>query len=389
MILFKDAQKILDDTPVKTETEIVGLDEVLGRILAQDVISTINMPPFNKSAMDGYALISGDKSERFEIIETIPAGKVPLKKVHEGECAKVMTGGIVPEGADRVIKRELTVEKDGFMTMTGEEPNKNVCTAGEDIQKGDKVLDKGIRIRPQEAGVLASMGLARVKVYQKPRVGVLSTGSEIISPGKSINPSQIYDSNSYSMSAQVLKSGAELSGHKMVRDKPDKIRKAVSDFLSPCDVLLISGGVSMGDYDYVPSVLKKLGFTLHFEKVAIKPGKPTVFASKGYQYVFGVPGNPVSSFVVFELFIRPFLLRMMGHRYEPALISGVLEKDIQRKKTYRDSYIPVEHKKGSIKRLPYHGSAHIHALTRANALLCIPRGEKEFKTGKKVHVRPI
>ncbi|MBD3413545.1 MAG: hypothetical protein GF421_03820 [Candidatus Aminicenantes bacterium] len=389
MILFKDAQKILDDTPVKTETEMVGLDKVLGRILAQDVISTINMPPFNKSAMDGYALISGDKSERFEIIETIPAGKVPQKKVRKGECAKVMTGGIVPEGADRVIKTELTVEKGGFMTMTGEETNKNVCTAGEDIQKGDRVLDKGIRIRPQEAGVLASVGLARVKVYQKPRVGVLSTGTEIVSPGKNINPSQIYDSNSYSLSAQVLRSGAELSGYKMVRDKPDKIRKAVSDFLSQCDVLIISGGVSMGDYDYVPSVLKKLGFKLHFEKVAIKPGKPTVFASKGYQYVFGVPGNPVSSFVVFELFVRPFFLRMMGHKYEPLWISGLLEKGIQRRKTHRDSYIPVEHKKGSIKTLPYHGSAHIHALTKANALLCIPRGEKEFKTGKKVHVRPI
>jgi molybdopterin molybdotransferase len=389
MILFEDAQNILNETSIKPDKESVSLDKAWGRILAQDVVSTINMPPFNKSAMDGYALISGDVSERFEIIETIPAGKVPQKKVHKGECSKVMTGGIVPEGADRVIKKELTVEKDGFMSMTGEETNKNVCIAGEDIQKGDHVLDKGIRIRPQEVGVLASMGLDHVSVYKKPSVGVLSTGSEIVSPGKSINPSQIYDSNSYSLSAQILKSGAELWGHKMVRDKPDKIRKAVSDFLSQCDVLLISGGVSMGDYDYVPSVLKKLGFALHFEKVAIKPGKPTVFASKGYQYVFGVPGNPVSTFVVFELFVKPFLLRMMGHRYESLLISGVLEKSIRRRKIHRDSYIPVEYKKGSIRRLPYHGSAHIHALTQANALLCIPKGVKEFKTGKKVHVRPI
>jgi len=147
--------------------------------------------------------------------------------------------------------------------------------------------------------------------------------------------------------------------------------------------------VSMGDFDYVPYVLKKLGFTLHFEKVAIKPGKPTVFGTKGSQTVFGVPGNPVSTFVVFELFIRPFLLRLMGYAYEPLHISGVLKESIQRTKTGRAFFIPVEYREGFIKKLPYHGSAHMHALTLANALLCIPKGVKELRQGKKVHVRQI
>ncbi len=389
MILLEEAEKTLNEIPVKLETEFVSLKEALGRVLVRDIVSEISMPPFNKSAMDGYAVNSNDPSEKFKVIETIPAGMVPKKKIGFGECAKVMTGGIVPEGADKVIKRELTVEKDEYMRITGEEKNKNVCLAGEDIKKGDKVLEKGVWIRPQEMGVIASMGLDHIEVYQKPRVGVISTGSEIVAPGESINQSQIYDSNSYSLSAQVIESGAHLFKHRIVLDNPVQIKKAVAEFLEVCDGLLISGGVSRGDFDYVPSVLKELGFVLCFEKVAIKPGKPTVFAAKEYQYVFGVPGNPVSTFVVFELFIKPFLLRMMGHVYEPFMVSGVLEESVQRRKAQRTSFIPVEYREGRIRSLPYHGSAHIHALTRANALMCIPRGVKEIKAGTRVHVRQI
>jgi molybdopterin molybdotransferase len=389
MILLEEAQKIVNEVPVRTETETVPLDKAGERILAQDIISSINMPPFNKSAMDGYGVISDDLSEKFKVIETIPAGKFPQKKVHRGECAKVMTGGIVPAAADRVIMREMTEEKDGYMFVKGREKNKNICTAGEDIKKGDKVLARGTRIRPQEVGVIASMGLNKVTVYKKPRVGLVSTGSEIVPPGKKINQSQIYDSNSYSLSAQVIRAGVRLIDRRMVLDDPDKIESTIRDFMERCDVLLVSGGVSMGDFDYVPHVLKKLGFILHFEKVAIKPGKPTVFGTKGNQAVFGVPGNPVSTFVVFELFIRPFLLRLMGHTYEPLLISGVLKESIQRRKTGRAFFIPVGYREGAVTKLPYHGSAHMHALTRANALLCIPRGVKELKQGKKVNVRQI
>jgi molybdopterin molybdotransferase len=389
MILLEEAQKILNEVPVRTETETVPLDKAGERILAQDIISPINIPPFNKSAMDGYAVISDDPSEKFKVIETVPAGKSPQKRVHRGECAKIMTGGIVPDVADRVVMKEMTEEKDGYIFVTGRETNKNICAAGEDIKKGDRVLDRGIRIRPQEVGVLASMGLDKVTVYKKPRVGVISTGSEIVPPGEKIKQSQIYDSNSYSLSAQIKRAGVRLVDRQMVLDDPDKIKKAVRDFMERCDVLLVSGGVSMGDFDYVPHVFKKLGFALHFEKVAIKPGKPTVFGTKGNQYVFGVPGNPVSTFVVFELFINPFLMRLMGHRYEPLFLSGVLKESIRRRKTSRAFFIPVDYREGAVKRLPYHGSAHMHALTSANALLCIPKGVRELRQGKKVHVRQI
>jgi len=389
MIILEEAQKIVNEVPVRTETETVPLDKAGERILAQDIISLIDMPPFNKSAMDGYAVISDDPSERFRVIETIPAGRFPKKKVHRGECAKVMTGGIVPDTADRVIMKEMTEEKDGYMHVAEREINKNICAAGEDIKKGDRVLAKGTKIRPQEVGVIASMGLNKVTVYKKPRVGLISTGSELVSPGERINQSQIYDSNSYSLSAQIKRAGVRLIDRQMVLDDPDKIKRAVRDFMERCDVLLVSGGVSMGDFDYVPSILKKFGFTLHFEKVAVKPGKPTVFGTKGNQSVFGVPGNPVSTFVVFELFIKSFLLRLMGHVYEPLLISGVLKESIQRRKTGRAFFIPVEYREGAVKKLPYHGSAHMHALTRANALLCIPRGVKELRKGRKVYVRQI
>lgn len=389
MILIEQAERILNEISVSPEIEEIHLEGALGRILAQDIVSGIDMPPFNKSGMDGYAVISEDASEKYKVVEIIPAGKVPRRKIHPGECAKIMTGGIVPEAADRVIKRELAVEENGYMRITGREENKNVCIAGEDIQKGETVLETGRKIRPQEVGVIASMGLNKLKVYAKPKVGIISTGSEIVSPGKEIKPSQIYDSNSYSLYAQVVQAGAELSEKRTVGDEPGRIEETIRKLSDSCDVLLISGGVSAGDFDYVPDILKELGFTLHFEKVAVKPGKPTVFGTKNDRYVFGVPGNPVSTFVVFELFIKPFLFRMMGHTYEPFMISAMLEESIQRKRTERASYIPVGYKKGVVQAMAYHGSAHIHALTHANALLCIPKGRKGYPEGSKVYVRRI
>ncbi len=389
MISMEEAIKILNQVPVKPQTEKIDLDHVLGRILAQDIISGIDMPPFNKSAMDGYAVISSDSSENFKIVETIPAGEVPQRQIRHGECAKVMTGGIVPEPADKVIRRELTTEKNGYMKVTGAETNANVCIAGEDIKKGDNVLEKGKRINPQETGIIASMGMNEVDVYTRPKAGILSTGSEIVSPGKKIEAGQIYDSNSYSLSSQVKQMGAEICLRKMVTDNPNQIEKSIKNFLNLCDILLISGGVSAGDFDYVPAILKKLGFKLHFEQVAIKPGKPIVFGTRDEKFVFGVPGNPVSTFVVFEVFIKSFIYRMMGHVFEPFMISSVLHETIHRKKTGRSSFIPVEYKGGGIRRLDYHGSAHIHALTRADALLCMPKGVKELPEGSQVYVRRI
>jgi molybdopterin molybdotransferase len=389
MILVEEAIQILDQTPVEPKTEEVDLSKALFRILAQDVVSKIDMPPFNKSAMDGYAIRSNDPSPQLQIVDTIPAGTVPKRRIQEGQCAKIMTGGMVPEGADRVIKKELTIEKNGFMEITGEEKNQNICFQAEDIKIGDVVLRKGTLIRPAEVGILASMGLARLAVYKKPQVGIMTTGSELVKPGHPIKAGQIYDSNLYSLAAQVTQTGASLSMSGIVVDTRDKIYEAIEELLNTCDLVLISGGVSAGDFDYVPIILKKLGVRLFFEKVAIKPGKPTVYGTWNKKIVFGIPGNPVSTFVVFEIFIKPLLHRMMGFDFHPIELQGILSETYSRRKTTRSVYIPVHYRKGAVEQLNYHGSAHIRALGQANGLINIPRGIKEIPSGSTVNVRLI
>jgi molybdopterin molybdotransferase len=389
MITIENAQEILSSIPVKPAEEEGSIHQALNRILAQDVESVIDMPPFDKSAMDGYAVNSEDSSKRFRIMEIISAGIIPAKKIKKGQCVKIMTGGAVPQGANRVVKREVTVEEDGYMRIVDEDPNRNICLQGEDVKAGDMVLKKGIRIRAPEIGVLSSMGLSVLKVYRRPVVSILSTGSELVEPGNPLAMGQIYNSNSYSLSAQVSKMGAVAHPAGIVPDSITDIKATLKNVLKSSDLVMLSGGVSMGDFDYVPGILNDLDFTLHFEKVAIKPGKPTVFATRKQDVVFGIPGNPVSTFVVFEIFIKPFLYRMMGHEYQPESVQAELKTDIRRKKTARASFIPVRYAKGQAEPLSYHGSAHFHALSKANGLICIPRGVTEILGGSKIDVRPI
>lgn len=389
MILFEEAFQFLAEIPVNPDIEEVQLEQSLNRILAQDVLSAINMPPFNKSAMDGYALNTADLSGQFRIVETIPAGVVPTQRIRKGECAKIMTGGMVPEGADRVIKKELTIEENGFMKIVEEEKNRNICDQGEDVKIGDAVLRKNVPIRPAEIGVLASMGMAKVRVYKQPKVSIIATGSELVEPGQALETGKIYNSNSYSLAAQVNQMGATLQAKCVVADKMEDISRSIEHYLGISDLLLLSGGVSVGEFDYVPGVLKDLGVDLHFEKVAIKPGKPTVFGTRGEKMIFGVPGNPVSTFVIFEIFIKPLLNRMAGLDYITDEVPGKLKETFHRRKTERSEFVPVRMKNGVIELLIYHGSAHIHALSRANGLINIPIGISEIPAGSTVNVRPI
>lgn len=389
MISVEEAHKIINKTLTYPKTETVLIKKALGRVLAQDIVSEITMPPFDKSAMDGFAISSKDKSERFSIVEVIPAGRIPQKTIKPGECAKIMTGAMLPEGADRVVKREVTEEQDGLMTIIDEDRAFNVCLKGEDIQAGDKILRAGDKIRPAEVGIIASLGMDTIEVYKKPLVGILTTGSEIVEPGSSLSTGQIFNSNSYSLSAQISGMGGEVKYGGIVSDDRKLIARRIEDFLSTTDMVLISGGVSMGDYDYVPQILEKLGVTLHFEKVAIKPGKPTVFGTCQKKIVFGLPGNPVSTFIIFEIFVKPLLYRLLGHTFEPFYLKGIMQQDIRRKKSIRLAYVPVRYRNGKISTISYHGSAHFNALSQANALLEIPAGIKEILKGSEVDVRQV
>jgi len=387
MITVEEAQGILRAAAVRTRTEPVRLERALGRVLARDAVSKIFMPPFDKSAMDGYALNSKDASSRFRVIEMIPAGVVPARIVRKGECSKIMTGGMLPRGADVVVRKEWTVEEDGRMRIARPDDGPNVCLKGEDVRPGDAVLKRGARIRPQEIGILASLGIGTVATYVPPSVAVIATGSEIVEPGRPLRPGRIYDSNSYSLAAQAVTCGALVKIRRRVADRPALIRKTIADALDRCEMVLISGGVSVGDLDFVPGILRELGIGLKFEQIAVQPGKPTVFGTRRGKIVFGVPGNPVSTFVIFEVFIKPVLMRMMGLEEAPIFVRAALEKDLVRKKTERAAFVPVRVRDDAVIQLDYHGSAHIQALSRADGLLYIPEGHSGYGAGSRVDVR--
>ena len=389
MITVEEARAILRAAAVRTHTEPVRLERTLGRVLARDAVSRIFMPPFDKSAMDGYALSADDPAGRFRVGEMIPAGAVPARPLRKGECAKIMTGGMLPRGADAVVRKEWTAEEDGWMRIVKPDDASNVCRKGEDVRPGDVVLKRGARIRPQEIGILASLGLDTITAYVPPSVAVIATGSEIVEPGRPLGKGCIYDSNSYSLAAQVAETGAAVKIRRRAADRPALIRKAIADALDRCDLVLVSGGVSAGDLDFVPGILRELGVTLHFEQIAVQPGKPTVFGTRRGKIIFGVPGNPVSTFVIFEVFIKPVLLRMMGLEEEPRFVRAAMEKDLVRRRTERAAFVPVRVRGDAMIQLDYHGSAHIHALGRADGLLYIPRGRAGYAAGSRVDVRLI
>ena len=390
MVPLEEAGKVIKGFGKPSAIEDVLPIEALGRVLGEDIYSPIEMPPFNKSAMDGYAVISGDNPEEFEVIETIPAGKFPEKEIRPGQCSRIMTGAPLPPGSDRVIKIEVTEEKNGFMKLTGEDTGFNVCIRGEDIKKGDKVLKRGTIIRAPEIGAIASLGYNNVKVYKKVNAGIITTGSEIVEPGEKLPPGSIYNSNGYSISAQLISSGVNVAERKIIEDDKKKILDSVRSMMDRFDLVIISGGVSMGEFDYVPEILEELGVKIHFNKVAIQPGKPTLFGTLGDKVVFGLPGNPVSTFVVFEIVVKPLLARMSGAVPDVSLLKGVLKTDFKRKKIERDLFVPVYYgRDGFVELIEYHGSAHFVSLSKANGLLKINKGIKEISGGTKVDVRPI
>jgi len=391
MLSFEKAFEIVLDAAEMLGAEQVDISRALNRILAEDVKSDIDVPPFNKSAMDGYACRRSDLANELTIIETIPAGVSPKKVIGPNECAKIMTGAMVPEGADCVIMVEFT-ENPGENTVrfTGKETANNICFKAEDIKAGEVVMRKGALLRPQHIASLAAIGCANPCVAVRPRVGIIATGDELVEPSQSPSPAQIRDNNSYQLAAQVETVGAIVKNYGIVKDTREAIDAAVKKAVSGNDVVLISGGVSVGEFDFVPDILKQNDFELMFERVAIKPGKPTVFGRCGNVFCFGVPGNPVSGFVIFELLIKPFFYKLMGHNFKPLDIKVPLGTSISRKKVGSPSWIPVVITNGgTVRPVEYHGSAHFNALCGADGLICIPKGTAELEEGAMVSVRLI
>ena len=390
MLPFEEALKIIEQESFVLGTESIPLQDCCGRVLAEDVLSDTDMPPFDKSAMDGFACRRDDLGHRLEIIETVSAGDIPRKRIEKDQCSRIMTGARVPEGADCVVMVEHTETNDGFIRFTGTKTAINIAFTGEDLKRGDRALARGTLLRPQHIAVLAAIGCTRPPVYRQPRVAVLTTGDEIVEPDVRPEGTCIRNSNGPQLVAQINSMSAIADYHGIVKDTPELTDSAIKSALSGNDTVIITGGVSMGDFDFVPSVLIKNGVELFFEKVAVKPGRPTVFGRRGRVSVFGLPGNPVSSFTIFELMVKPHLYRMMGHEYSPPVLRLPMGVDYLRKKADRIAWAPVYiDEEGMVTPVDYHGSAHIHSLSGAWGLLGIPKDVFGYKKGELVNVRQI
>lgn len=380
------ALKIINGLKLPNQTEEIPLDRALGRVPAAEILSPLESPPFDKAAMDGYALQADDSSPCFKVVETVAAGQVPRFTVNRGECARIMTGAMLPEGANKVIRVEYTREQEGLMTPTRPEPAGNIIARGENLKKGDRVLEKRI-LAPQDIGILASLGIARIRVALPPRIGIMATGTELRAPGEPLQPGQIYNSNGPQLCAQVARLSCPHQDYGIISDDPPTLAETIRKGLEECDLLLLSGGVSMGTFDYVPGTLKKLGARILFHKLAVKPGKPALFARQGGSFAFGMPGNPVSSFIIFELLVKPFLFRWQGLDFRPQQRRARLGRSFQRKSGERVEYRPVKLVDDEIVFLTYHGSAHLNALAEAGALLRIEQGITSLEEGEMLYVR--
>ena len=371
------------------DAERVDIGNALGRVLAEEVMSDIDMPPFDQSTMDGYACRRHDLSNELCIIETIPAGQVPEKKLGRNECARIMTGAVVPSGADVVVKFEdTTVVSENTVRCVKQPGKSNIRCRATDSTAGDVVLSRGTIIRPRHIAVLATAGCINPLVVRRPKIGVIATGSELVDPGEKPPRAKIRNSNSFQLSAQAAAVGALPQNYGIVADTVELIDAAVKKAAAENDVVLLSGGVSKGDYDFVPHVLERNGARLLFERVGINPGRPAVFGVSDTTAFFGLAGNPVSNFVLFEIMVKPFLYRMMGHEFSPRTVPLPMAETITRKSVKRESIIPVRITTGmTVLPVEYHGSAHLHSLSSADGLISLPPDVGDIKQGTVVSVR--
>jgi molybdenum cofactor synthesis domain-containing protein len=397
MIPVSEAIGVVIEKAEPLASERVPLDEAQGRVLAEDVYADTDLPPFDRAQMDGYAVRSADLREtpaRLRVVGEAAAGSGWRGTLGAGEALRIMTGAPLPAGADSVQQVEVTRELEGGALVELERataPGQFYVPRGSEITAGERVLEAGEEVTAARAAVLASFGYAEVPVYVRPRVAVLATGTELVPAGERPGEDQIRDSNSYSLAAYARLAGAVVERMPFAGDDPGLLRREVEAAAARSDVLVLSGGVSMGRYDFTKAALHALGAEVFFERVALRPGKPTVFARlPGGALVFGLPGNPVSVSVTFNLFARTALRRMQGAREAaPAEETAVLAR-AAKGAAERASYLPAALKTDGEGRLlaeplKWGGSSDFVAFARATALVIVPAGEK-FEAGSVVKV---
>lgn len=363
-------------------SERVPVREAAGRILRVSEHSKVDLPPFDKAAVDGYAVLAGDHREEYRLLGTIAAGELPRSELAPGTTVKVMTGAPVPPGTAKVIMVEQARERGGLVRFVKPGAAGNICRRAEDVARGQEILPAGSRLRALEIANLISCGVTDVKVSRRLNLSIISTGDELVDSPGLLAPGKIMNTNGPLLRGLAEKFALRVMREETVADHKSDLVAALERSLTEADIVVMSGAVSAGDYDFGPAAITASGLDTHFSRVAVKPGMPTTFATGARAILFGLPGNPVAVYLTFHLFVLRAAARLSGARYEPKSFRLRLVRSFSRRSTSRQDYYPCRiSSEGLAEPTSYHGSADLAAVMRADGFLVLPPGPKSLETG--------
>lgn len=372
------------------EAETVAVVDAAGRVLVEDQVSRLDLPPFDKSAMDGYAVMADDERDAYRVLETVPAGRVPAHALEPGAATKVMTGAPVPEGAGRVIMVEDTDGGGETVRVSEHRSRANICKQGEDIRVGQTVMRAGTKLDALAIANLISCGVETVQVRRKVRVAIYATGDEIVDSFEALRPGNIMNSNGPMLRALARENTMDVVACGRVSDEKSALVRVIDEAAAAADLVLLSGGVSAGDFDFVPEAMRDAGFTIHIESVAVQPGRPVTLATRDGRVALGMPGNPVSVFLTFHFYVRRLAALLSGATPPLRSFKVRLAKEFKRKRADRRGFAPgVLNAEGHAEGLPYHGSAHLLALCDADGFLEIPERATRIGPGETARFYPL
>lgn len=387
LISLSEARAVIARTVAPLKPVSLALANAAGRTVREDVVAPEDVPAFDRSAMDGYAVALEDQSERFRVVTEIQAGQVAQVEVHPGECARIYTGAPIPRGANQVIMQEEVTREGEWMTPRQRDRKTWIRQRGEDARAGDRMLVSSARLGAGELSLLAQLGHVRPLVSPAARVLHFTTGDELVDPGTQPGAGQIRDSNSILVATLLADAGAKLIAQARCGDTLDALTQAVTGHATDSwDALLISGGASVGDYDFGVRALEALGFTIHFRQINLRPGKPLVFATRGAQCAFVIPGNPVSHFVTFHLAIRLALDCLEGRvpawAMAPVQMATTLATEPNPRDTWWLANVTLVDGSWRARPLAWQSSGDVSGLVSANALLPLPGGSSNLTEGE-------
>jgi molybdopterin molybdotransferase len=387
VLRIDEARAAVLERVVPLGAETVGVDGGLDRVLAAEVRAAGDVPAFANSAMDGFALRSGPAGRRLRLVGESRAGHPFAGTVGEGEAVRISTGGALPDGADAVLQLELVAEDGGAVLLEDDvAPGRNVRAAGEDVREGDVVLAAGTVLGPAELAVAANLGRAELEVARRPRVALVMTGDELVAPGAPLGPGQVHESNSTALAALAARAGADVVARLRAPDEPAATEAAIAEALGAADMVLLTGGVSVGPHDHVKPALDRQGVEQVFWRVALRPGRPTWFGVRGDRLVLGLPGNPVSAMVTFLLFARPALLALQGAAPDPRRSRAALAVGVARQPGRDEAVRVTRDADGRVTPTGPQGSHVLTSMLGADGLAIVPAGDGELPAGTPVEL---